>query len=107
MKMLLFIRSVRTAYWQLYIQAPETSAKYFFAHDKLVYSRMIPLYLGDMKSLAKSDPHIYDEFQDGSWMVNTNANVPFCALGADHVLEQVSRSMTVPGELHIQYKGAH
>lgn len=95
MEMLQFIRAVRTGDWTLHLQALQTFAKYFFAHDRLNYSRMIPLYLADMESLQRSDPEIYAEFLSGNWVVNKNSRVPFCALGADHGLEQVNRSMKV------------
>ena len=66
--------------------------KYFFAHDKLNYARLIPMYLGDMKSLAESDPEIWRKFVDGNGVVNKN-EIPFCAIRADHGLEQVNKMM--------------
>ena len=42
--------------WQLHLGATECFVKYFFAHDKLNYARLIPMYLGDMKSLAWVGP---------------------------------------------------
>ena len=73
--------------------------KYFFAHDLLNYARMIPLYLAEMEKLPDSDPEIYQEFLDGNWVVNKNQDVAFCALGADHALQQINRSMKVSGGL--------
>ena len=58
LEMMTFIRAVRTGDWILHLHATETFVKYFFAHDKLNYARMIPVYLADMKALAKSDPEI-------------------------------------------------
>ncbi|KAL9958706.1 hypothetical protein ACROYT_G035756 [Oculina patagonica] len=49
--------------------------------------------------LPESDPEIYEEFCKGNWAVNKNPDVPFCALGADHALEQINRSMKVSGGL--------
>ncbi|KAK3733482.1 hypothetical protein QZH41_007067 [Actinostola sp. cb2023] len=63
------------------------------------YARMIPLYLAEMASLSESDPEIYEEFQQGNWIVNKNAQVAFCAVGADHALEHINRSMKVSGGL--------
>ena len=60
---------------------------------------MIPLYLADMDALKKSDSVIYTEFLHGNWVVNKNGSVPFCAIGADHALEHVNRSMKVAGGL--------
>ena len=53
-----FIRAIRTADWELHLIALETFTKYFFAHDKLNYARMIPLYLAEIKSLKGSEPNI-------------------------------------------------
>ena len=99
LEMLQFIRAVRTADWELHLMALETFTKYFFAHDKVNYARMIPLYLAEMKSLKETDLEIYNEFMEGNWVVNKNPDVPFCALGADHALEHINRSMKVTGGL--------
>lgn len=99
MEMLVFIRAVRTGDWELHLKALETFTKYFFAHDRLNYARMIPLYLAEMASLKESDPEIFEEFLQGNWVVNKNEEVPFCALGADHALEHINRSMKVSGGL--------
>ena len=60
---------------------------------------MIPLYLAEMEKLPDSDPEIYKEFLDGNWVVNKNQGAAFCALSADHALEQINRSMKVKGGL--------
>ena len=73
--------------------------KYFFAFDKYVYARLIPLYIADMQQVKVKDPDIYQEFMNGNWIVNKNPNVSFCCLGADHGLEQVNRMMKVSGDL--------
>ena len=73
--------------------------KYFFVHDMLNYARMIPVYLAEMDIVKKTDPEIYQEFQNGNWVVNKNAKVALCAVGADHAPEHVNRSMKVSGGL--------
>lgn len=97
--MMAFVRAVRTGNWESHLTALEVFTKFFFAHDQLNYARMIPLYLAEMKSLEKSNPEIYKEFQEGNWVVNKNSHAAFCALGADHALEQLNRSMKVSGGL--------
>jgi hypothetical protein len=42
---------------------------------------------------------LYQEFVEGNWVVNKNPDVSFSALGADHALEQINRSMKVSGGL--------
>lgn len=51
MNMLQFIRSVRTGNWDMHLLSMKTFVKYYFAHDKLNYARMIPVYLADMQAL--------------------------------------------------------
>ena len=99
LEMMMFIRAVRTANWNLHLQPLEKFAWYFFAHDRMNYARMIPLYLAEMKSLKSTDPDIEAEFQSENWVVDKNALVPFCGLGADDALEHVNRSMKVSGGL--------
>ena len=94
-----FIRAARTGDWNLHLQALQLFVKYFFAHDTLNYARMIPLYLAEMEIVKESDPEIYQEFQNGNWVANKNAKVSSCAVGADHALEHVNRSMKVSSGL--------
>lgn len=70
LEMMMFTRAVRTANWKLHLQSLEIFTRYFFAHDRLNYARMIPLYLVEMKSLKTTDPDIEAEFQNGNWVVN-------------------------------------
>lgn len=93
--MLAFIRAARTGDWSLHQITLEMFTKYFFAHDKINYTPMISVYLADVSSSKASDPEIYDEFTQGKWVVNKNAEVPFCTIGADNALEHENRSMKV------------
>lgn len=80
LQMLQFIRAVRIGDWKLHLQALQIFTKYFFAHDRLCYACMVPLYLAEMSSLQRTDPDIYAGFTAGNWLVNKNPSVPFCAL---------------------------
>ena len=68
--------------------ALETFTRYFFAHDRLNYACMIPVYLADMKSLQKSDASIYDEFLQGNWVVNKTLMCHFAQLVQTMVLSR-------------------
>jgi hypothetical protein len=98
LEMLMYIRAVRSGDWNLHLDTTEAFVKYFFAHDKLNYARLTPVYLADMRTLAETDPCIWEEFMTGNWVVNKSL-VPFCAIGADHALEQTNRMMKVAGGL--------
>ena len=95
---LLFIKAVRTADWDLHLSSLEAFTKYFFAYDKLNYARMIQLYLAEMKALNHTDPLMWEKFQNGNWVVK-KTSIPFCAIGADHALEHLNCGMKVAGGL--------
>ena len=97
-EMATYIRSVRTGDWKLRLKATEMLSKYYCAHDKHNYARMITLYTAGMDALSRSDLDIWDELMSGNWMDN-KSKIPFCALGADHDLDQVDRSMKASGDL--------
>ena len=94
-----FTRSVRTGDWNLHLLSTKTFVKYYFAHSKLNYPRMLPVYLADMEALKQSDAEIYGEFLSGNWVVSKNQHVPYCAVGADYALEHINRSMEVSAGL--------
>ena len=69
MVMLSFIKPVRAGDWQLHLLSLELFSKYFFAHDKINYARMIPVYLAEISALKKTNPTIHQEFTNGNWVV--------------------------------------
>ena len=60
LEMLKYIRSTRTGNWAIPIEASDMFVPFFFAHNKLNYAQMTPLYLADMCNLQRSDPDIWD-----------------------------------------------
>ena len=50
-----------------------------------------------MDSLKTMGDPLYEEFLNSTWVVNKIYLVPFCAIGADHSLEHINRSMKVSG----------
>ena len=64
-----FIRASRDGLWQLHLSSLDELCKYFFAHDKQKYARLVPLYLAEMTALEVTDPDIYKTFLDGNFTV--------------------------------------
>lgn len=95
---LMFIRATREGHWKLHLESLKSLCKYFFAHDRLNYARMVPLYLAQMKQLESSDPDIHEEFMKGNFCVNKN-DIPFCAVGPDHAIEHENKTMKIQGGL--------
>jgi len=53
-----FIRATRAGIWRLHLSSLESLCKYFFAHNRLKYAQMVPLYIADMYALIDNDPDI-------------------------------------------------
>lgn len=68
--MMMFIRSLHSGARKLMVL--QSFTKHFFAHGRFRYARTILLYLVDMRALESSDPEIYKQFLDSSWVVNKN-----------------------------------
>ena len=94
--MLLLIRATRQGIWDLHLTSLEMSFKYFFAYDQINYARFTPVYLSEMFSLKRRDQQTLEFLVAGNFSVN-KSQVPFCALGTDHALEQENRKMKVLG----------
>ena len=95
---LMFICTPREGDWNLHLESLKALAKYFFAHDRLNYARMVPLYLGQMHRLKIDDLDIHHEFMQGNFCANKN-EIPFCAIGLDHAIEHVNKLMKIRGGL--------
>ena len=85
-----FIKATRQACADFYLASLEITTKYFFALDKLKYSRMVPVYIAEMKALVEKVQDIWTEFQNGNFIVNKK-KVPFCANWPDHGIEHENR----------------
>lgn len=74
-----FIRATRARIWRLHLSSLESLCKYFFAHNRLKYAQMVPLYIADMYALKDNDPDIWEEFCQGHFCVK-KSQVPFFAV---------------------------
>ena len=86
--LLLFIRSLREANFQLYVDTLSKMIPWFFALDHVNYSRWLPIHLRDMISLNTMHPEIASEFiSAGSFTVRKTGR-KFSAMAIDQAHEQ-------------------
>ena len=64
---MLFVSAFRAGTRLLHLTALKPFTKYFFAHDRLNYAKMIPLYIAEMEVLPKADPEVYEKFLSGDF----------------------------------------
>ena len=88
----------REGNWKLHHKLLKALYKYFFAHDRLNYARMAPLYLAQIELLESTNPDIHEEFMRGNFCVNKN-DIPFCAIGLDHAIKHVNKTMKIQAGL--------
>lgn len=62
--------------------------------DGQSYARMITLYLSEINELGTSDSLIWNEFVQGSGVVNRSA-IPFFILSADEALEHENKRLKI------------
>ena len=96
--LLMFVGATRTGNWTIHLATLEQIVKYFFALDLTNYSGTIAWDIAEMYSLKETDPDIWNEFEQGNWIVH-RTKTSFCALGCDEALEHQNRAMKVVGGL--------
>ena len=71
---LIYIRAIREADFELYVDALTQIVPWFFALDQIHYTRWIPLHLRDMVTLKDVHPTVFAEFMKGNFVVKKTAD---------------------------------
>ena len=91
-----FVRSLREADFQLYIQCLGQLVPWMFALDHTNYSRWLPIHIKDMVQLEERVPSIYEEFNAGNFVVRKSNHV-FSAIAVDQCHEQLNATIKGDG----------
>lgn len=83
-----FVKSCRTANFQLYIETLNSLMPWVFALDHSHYSRNLPIHLRDMVSLETLHPDVYQEFLKGHFMGQKSKHA-FSMMPRDQMHEQM------------------
>ena len=86
--LLLFVRSLREANFQLYVDTLSKMIPWFFALDYVNYSRWLPVHLRDMISLNKMHPEVASEFISAGRFTVRKTGKKFSAIAIDQAHEQ-------------------
>lgn len=85
--MLSFVRSLREANFEQYVNTCKSFMPYIFALDHVHYSRWLSIHVKDMELLPQTHPDIYEEFKKGSF-VAIKSNRDFSNIALDQAHEQ-------------------
>lgn len=84
---LIFVRSIRTGNFQLYIDILTKIVPWFFALDRVHYARWLPIHIRDMVTLHERHPSIHAEFVKGRFVVAKTQKL-FSTMSVDQAHEQ-------------------
>ena len=93
---LLFVRSIRTANFQLYTHSLINLAPWFFAMDRTHYARWVPVHIRDMTQLTHTNASVFSEFVSGKFVVNKTGRA-FSAIAIDQAHEQLNAAVKGDG----------
>ena len=83
-----FIRAEREGDWELHLKVTTKMIPYFFAMDRMNYSRWLPVYIMDMRNLQEKALDVYNEFLRGNHTVSRSTSQSFNQVWTDMALEQ-------------------
>lgn len=92
-----YIRSTREAEVELHLLSMSNYLKYFFAHNNLSYSRLLPLQLHAYQIVKKENPALWKEFRENGNFIATKNKIKFTSIGLDHGLEQEIKKLKIVG----------
>lgn len=93
---LIYVKSLRTADFPLYIDCLMQLAPWFFCLDHTNYARWLPVHIQDMVNLNNTHPKIASEFNDGKFTVHKTRRV-FSSMALDHAHEQNNAAVKSDG----------
>jgi len=90
--LLSFTRATREGNWNLHLECIRHMLPWFFAYDRVNYSRFLTVYLAEMYNLPNKHPAAYEALCAGEFVVQQRAN-SFAQTAVDQTIEQtVNRS---------------
>lgn len=98
--LLIFIRATREGNWLLHLSAVRSMLPWFFAYDRVNYSRYLSIYWCEMTNMHLTHPSVCCEFSAGKFAVQQQTNYGFSKTACDQVIEQtINRDSKTKGSL--------
>ncbi|KAJ8034972.1 hypothetical protein HOLleu_22028 [Holothuria leucospilota] len=86
--LMLFIRATREVNWELHLSTVRSMLPWFFACDRVHYSRYLPVYWLEMKNLRDSQPDVHEKLSKGEFIVQRQDQYGFSQIPCDQTIEQ-------------------
>ena len=82
-----FVRSLREENFQLYTKMLCKMAPWFFALDRINYSRWLPVHIRDMQILSITHPDVFQNYMEGKFVIH-NSERKFSGISIDQGIER-------------------
>ncbi|XP_028410207.1 uncharacterized protein LOC114532809 [Dendronephthya gigantea] len=97
--LLLYIRATRTTDWSLHLSSLKSMIPWFFATDRVNYSRYASCYWLEMMCLEITHPYVAVNISQ-NWTVQRQENYSFSSIACDQTIEQtLNRDSKMKGGL--------
>ena len=96
LKVLLFVRSIRSRDFKIYKQVIRNLLPWFFALDHVHYARWLSVHLCDMLKLNETSPDVSTYFERGMFVVSKTKRSS-SSIGIDHAHEQNNKCVKGDG----------
>jgi hypothetical protein len=92
------VYSTRARNWYLYVETIRSTQPWFFAYDRVNYSRYLTAHFMDLLSLEEKYPEVYLEFVKGNFSVQLSHSSTFGRMEADKTIETtINKDTKTPG----------
>ena len=92
----MFIRSLRSADFDLFRRCLKEIIPWMFALDHVHYSRWLSVFLHDLERLENTNENIFQNFMEGRFVVNKSGK-PFSCTAEDQAHEQNNKCIKGDG----------
>ena len=82
------IRASREGNWLLHLHAVRAALPWFFAYDRINYSRYLPIYYAQMTRLSEDHPDVHEQLCNGGFSVEVDKLNPFGRIPVDLTIEE-------------------
>jgi hypothetical protein len=87
--LLQFVKAIRSADFNMYVNALQLIAPWMFSLDHYNYARWLPVHIYSMATLEDIHPDVYEQFTYGFFTAQ-KSNRKFSHIGLDHNHEQIN-----------------
>ena len=88
--LLQFVKAIRSANFDMYVNALQLIAPWMFSFDHYNYGRWLPVHINSMVTLQEIHPDVFEQFTANGFFTAQKSNRKFSRIRLDHNHEQIN-----------------